>query len=556
MQAQLNISKNLLPKIPQFWESPGTAFAELVQNSVRAGATEIHLEVDVAAGMLTIRDNGRGIHSLNDFLTIGDSQWEKEVVEPAGMGFYAHFGYSKQTVVESRGMRYTFTPACLSGTPVEVEPCPDTGWTVIAIQGAQPLNEIAWARMRPLPPPAQDLIFAVNGQEIPNPLAAMTPLATSVGVVYLRQTDGPSGLPTGLWEGLPVGYTYSVHQTLWVHDQEYVWAVDPACGVRPRLPGREGFIQDASYHNALATLTQAIEAYCQGRAGELDPQTLPEVLDWPKQELATALAAAEIRERMVIQWVCNHLYLPVELFEGEWYTEDGYPDYPTTNHVQVRRDQVVCFHLEATEHSEGEVVQALLNTQAGRWKGWNTHPEETPETVAFVYNEGGETLKLAGLQRLGRGWVAQAVSIGGRVVLDGNGRGEWPGSAGPGLFFHEGEPVWVGNPGDILEKAEELADLWFFCEHHAEDSVTGELVGSNNEFSVSLLQRHLAERYDLGEDINLRNWLRATRDKMQWEVPQKYRPLFEQALAKAERQAVKRGYTLVEPLTHARGRVP
>jgi hypothetical protein len=50
MQAQLNISKNLLPKIPQFWESPGTAFAELVQNAVRAGATEIHLTMDDEAG--------------------------------------------------------------------------------------------------------------------------------------------------------------------------------------------------------------------------------------------------------------------------------------------------------------------------------------------------------------------------------------------------------------------------------------------------------------------------------------------------------------------------
>ena len=556
MQAQLNISKNLLPKIPQFWESPGTSFAELVQNAVRAGATEIHLAVDAAAGTLTIRDNGHGIHSLDDFLTIGDSQWEEEVVEPAGMGFYAHFGYSQQTVVESRGMRYTFIPACLAGAPVEVEPCPDTGWTVITIQGAQPLNEIAWARMRPLPPPAQDLTFAVNGQEIPNPLAAMTPLATSVGVVYLRRTDGPSGLPTGLWEGLPVGYTYGVHQTLWVRDQEYVWAVDPACGVRPRLPGREGFIQDAVYDQAHATLRQEMEAYCRGPARELDRQALPEALDWPKQDLTTALAAAGITERMVIQWVCNHLYLPVELFEGEWYTEDGYPDYPMTAHVQVRRDKVVRFCLEEADAGAGDVAQVLLNTQAGCWKGWNTHAEETSETVAFVYQEGGEILKLAGLQRLGCGWVAGAVSIGECVVLDGNGRGERPGSANPGLFFQEGEPVWVGNPGDILEKAEELADLWFFCEHHAEESMTGELVGSNNEFSVSLLQRHLAERYDLGEDINLRNWLRGTRDKMQWDIPQKYRPLFEEALAKAERQAVKRGYTLAEPLTHARGGVP
>ncbi|GAB4577484.1 MAG: hypothetical protein Fur0022_02150 [Anaerolineales bacterium] len=534
MQAQLNISKNLLPKIPQFWETPGTAFAELVQNAWRAGATEIHLQVDADAEILTIRDNGRGIQALDDFLTIGQSDWERTVTEPAGMGFYAHFGYCQQTVVESRGIRYTFTPACLSGSPVEVVPCPDTGWTVIRVMGASHLQEIAWNQMRPLPAPEQDITFTVNGQAIPNPQATMTRLVTPVGLAYLRWQDSPSTFPPGIWEGLPVGYSYQVHPSYSTHGQEYIWDVDPACGVRPCLPGREHLIQDAAYTQALTILNQEIETFCETRAREVDLHSLPEALDWRKHALVEALTAVGLNEVVIQQWVQAHLYSPVEIFEGQWALEEGYPDYPLTEHVSIRLDKVLRFRLPNAEDQDGEVVAVLLNNQKGRWKNWNFCQGEH-ETVAFVYDETGEALTLPGLRIHGQGWIADKIQLGEHLVME-----------PPGLCFMKGEPVWIGDAADILEHAETFLELWAFCEHHREYGLLGELVGSHNEFEVGLLQRQLAERYALGEDINLRNWLRATRQNMRWEIPRKYLPCFERALETAERQARKRGYTLAE----------
>lgn len=536
MQTQLNISKNLLPKIHQFWETPGTAFAELVQNAWRAGASEIHLQVDTEDGTFTIRDNGRGIQTLDDFLTIGQSAWARDVTEPAGMGFYAHFGYCQQTVVESQGLRYTFTPDCLAGSPVEIEPCPDTGWTVITVNGATCLNEIAWPRMRPLPPPDQDITFTVNGRAIPNPLAAMTPLATPVGFVYLRRHDSPTGLPTGLWEGLPVGYTYSIHQTLVVSERDYVWAVDPACGMRPRLPGREGFIQNTAYAEALAVVSQAIETYCQSRARNLPLETLPEGLDWSQRALDESLIAASIHEIVIKKWVQTHRYCPVRVFEGQWYTEEGYPEYPLIEHVSIRQDRVLRFRLGDAYRDEGEVVEILLNNQAGHWKGWNQGHREILETVAFTHDEEqGLPLSLTGLREHAQGWVAEAVQLGTRVLLDTS-----------GLGFQDGEPVWIGVPEHVLAHVEALIDLWAFCEYHRAYGVIGELVGSHHEFEAGLLQRQLADRYGLSEDINLRNWLRATRQNMRWEIPKPYLACFERALANAERQAIRHGYTLAE----------
>jgi hypothetical protein len=66
MPKQLNISKNILPKIPQFWETPSAAFAELVQNAFRAGATEIHLQGDVV-----------GINAMEKTLILGECQWTR-----------------------------------------------------------------------------------------------------------------------------------------------------------------------------------------------------------------------------------------------------------------------------------------------------------------------------------------------------------------------------------------------------------------------------------------------------------------------------------------------
>ena len=72
-----------------------------------------------------------------------------------------------------------------------------------------------------------------------------------------------------------------------------------------------------------------------------------------------------------------------------------------------------------------------------------------------------------------------------------------------------------------------------------------EFVAENNQFDLALLQRRLADTFGLGEDINLRNWLQATRKNMiGWNgIPQQYLSIFQAALNQAKQAAVEAGYT-------------
>jgi hypothetical protein len=558
MQKQLDISKNILPKIPQFWETPGAAFAELVQNAFRAGATEIHIQVDVEAGKLSVRDNGQGIQSLEDFLTIGDSAWDDEIIEPAGMGFYAHFGYSKTTSVRSQGKRYVFTPECLQGAPVEIRPfdrvytersrsaqdkiSKESAWTEIAVEGIESkvLTEIDFARMRPLPHAGSTLTYTLNGKAVPNMLEEMTPLETSAGKLYLRRTTSPVAIPSGVWQGLPVGYTQNTRLYLqWPHS-ECVWWVDPASGVRPRLPGREAFIQDDNYNQALAIIAQEIETYCWRRVAQIDLQTLPETLTWRQHDLWDALERAGITETIVVRWARENLYYPARYFEGVWIPDEyGVPDYPEDNTLRVRRDKVIRFHIpDASLYpSGGEVAEVLLNSQVGQWSRSRAQPGEANEILSFVYDEAaGHEIVLEGLRREHHGWAADKVCLGEQTIL-----------AGAGLFVHAGEQVWIGDPRCILEKAAEFADLWHYSEYERADGEVYDFIAEDNQFDLALLQRHLAATYGLGEDINLHNWLQTARKSMAgWNgIPQKYLSIFQAALDEAEQAAVEAGYNLV-----------
>ena len=87
---------------PQMFVSFREACTEAVQNAYRAGAGQIAFRIDKDAAVVEIRDDGPGIKDPDSLLTIGRSDWERDVVEPAGMGFMALAGLSDEIMVESR----------------------------------------------------------------------------------------------------------------------------------------------------------------------------------------------------------------------------------------------------------------------------------------------------------------------------------------------------------------------------------------------------------------------------------------------------------------------
>lgn len=104
---------------------------ELLQNSRRAGATQVSLDVDHAN--ITVSDNGRGIADPQALLSFGLSQWDYSTARsehPAGMGLYSLARKDRVTIIsktaDAPAWRVELTPAHFLGeAEAEVIPHPD-----------------------------------------------------------------------------------------------------------------------------------------------------------------------------------------------------------------------------------------------------------------------------------------------------------------------------------------------------------------------------------------------------------------------------------------------
>src|SRR5580765_7564443 len=62
---------------------------EILQNARRAGATRVEITND--GGLVTVRDNGKGISDFSKLLDLGNSGWDEEFEsseDPAGVGLF------------------------------------------------------------------------------------------------------------------------------------------------------------------------------------------------------------------------------------------------------------------------------------------------------------------------------------------------------------------------------------------------------------------------------------------------------------------------------------
>lgn len=89
MKIQVN-QQNFIKNLGAVFSDNTRFIGELIQNAVRAGATEIRFTAEDS--ILTAVDNGCGIDDFQNLLTLAESDWSDEVVKrdsPFGMGFLA-----------------------------------------------------------------------------------------------------------------------------------------------------------------------------------------------------------------------------------------------------------------------------------------------------------------------------------------------------------------------------------------------------------------------------------------------------------------------------------
>jgi len=84
------VSKRLLSKADRlFTGTLDGRIIEILQNARRAGATEV--TITNKNGLVTVRDNGKGVTDFTKLLDLGDSDWDQameEAEDPAGVGVF------------------------------------------------------------------------------------------------------------------------------------------------------------------------------------------------------------------------------------------------------------------------------------------------------------------------------------------------------------------------------------------------------------------------------------------------------------------------------------
>src|SRR5947208_2471512 len=87
---QAKVNPRLLSKADRlFTGSLSGRIIEVLQNARRAGATRVEITND--GGLVTVRDNGRGISDFGKLLDLGSSGWDETLEaseDPAGVGLF------------------------------------------------------------------------------------------------------------------------------------------------------------------------------------------------------------------------------------------------------------------------------------------------------------------------------------------------------------------------------------------------------------------------------------------------------------------------------------
>lgn len=123
------------------FQSRFSLLGELLQNSRRAGATKVGIDVDESKGVLVVTDNGCGIEDFQHLLHLNTSGWDHQIQasdRPYGLGFSQVLYSASRAHIASRGQVLEFNcEDALNQEELDVRPAPELcdGLTVIRLEG-------------------------------------------------------------------------------------------------------------------------------------------------------------------------------------------------------------------------------------------------------------------------------------------------------------------------------------------------------------------------------------------------------------------------------------
>lgn len=359
----------------KLFEHPGRAFSEAMQNSRRAGATEIRFLVtpdpdDREKSVVHIADNGSGILDWGKLLSVAESGWDDAVVEKEdafGIGFAALVFSCRKLVVRSRGHELSLNQAeAVKGVRfalLESKLAPATG-TSIRLEGFMLDQQSASVKLRQYAAGFPVTVFLGNEALPASHRLEQDFVDTPVGKVKFGcfGADGSYPLNTvyayyqGLPISIPVGTRYDSREPhIIVHVDEVRF---PATA-----PDRAGLCDPDAFHKAFV---EAIRQHWDNALREIfKAVSAAEFVDryWgsaKKFGCADLLDRCPVLPARVLSTVAE---VPLKRIDGE----TNYEDYDgSVSRADVDAGRITLAERPADEESEDAFAFLTL----AQFRGW------------------------------------------------------------------------------------------------------------------------------------------------------------------------------------------
>ena len=265
----MGVSNTILTKAPRFFGSSLSILTELFQNSFRAKAENVQVIWEPEKRILIFKDDGRGCNP-EDLIVVGGSGWDETspAVDPAGIGVFSILRpeYCEKVTYRSKNWEMTLTPDDLTRAQANVKyfewDIPGMTITIIltpkadfatkeSIQrarGRYPMN-VTWCSI-----PGGEI--AVTTEPVLEALCTILNIE-GVGALEIGKKDFSSyNVHFAVWQhavlksdalGKALGSAAAKHSSLAKHIFAHincVLDVEPASGIRPKLPDRNDLIND------------------------------------------------------------------------------------------------------------------------------------------------------------------------------------------------------------------------------------------------------------------------------------------------------------------------
>lgn len=278
-QVKVDVSiSGLIKNLSSVFASKTTFIKELMQNSRRAGATEISISlVQTIEGNLevNVQDNGHGVKDFSTMLRLAESNWDSSIdsEKPFGMGFFSALLAGEQTSVSSLGQRLVVNREAML-EPIQLfndEHFAGTRISILIPCGSNRIKEFAESLTKVIEREASWIPVNVllNGQTLDQPIRPHIDMVERDGFLVVEMPDiGRARVALSaridrlmvISGGSAIFMNGSCHHS-YFENYGTIIQVDPSSDITVRMPDREALIDhEESTKKLLVALDNALLA--------------------------------------------------------------------------------------------------------------------------------------------------------------------------------------------------------------------------------------------------------------------------------------------------------